>query len=111
MVQDAFVDGAEASLPEPAATLRYGTVIKAVRDLNQIVVGDTGETYGGDMSVNIPPIVTHCVFICEGSPVGSGSLLSSRIWVGAELGTVCVPGLSSSLVGRALYVSADGGSG
>lgn len=56
MVQDAFVDGAEASLPQPAAALRYGTVIKAVRDLNQIVVGDTGETYRAMCPLTSPPL-------------------------------------------------------
>lgn len=56
MVQDAFVDGAEAPLPQPAAALRYGTVIKAVRDPNQIVVGDTGETYRGICPWTFPPL-------------------------------------------------------
>lgn len=46
----------------------------------------------------------------KGSPVGSGSLLSSRICV-AELEPVSAPASSSSLVERALYVSPDGGPG
>lgn len=43
--------------------------------------------------------------------MGSGSLLSGRICVVAQLEAVSAPALSSSLVGRALYVSPDGGPG
>lgn len=56
MVQDAFVDGAEAALPQLAATLRYGTVVKAVGDLNQIIVGDTGEAYPRTHALTFPPL-------------------------------------------------------
>lgn len=56
VVEDASVDGAEAPLPQPAAALRDGPVVKAVRDLHQVVVGDAGETYGGICRLTSPPL-------------------------------------------------------
>lgn len=44
VIQDTFVYGAKASLSDSAAAIRYGTVIKVARNLNQLFVQETGET-------------------------------------------------------------------
>lgn len=44
VIQDAFVHGAEAPLPQPAAALGHVAVVKVARYLDQLTVRDGGKT-------------------------------------------------------------------